>query len=180
MRIIFFILGFLLLTSCVFAEKVILRSGLEVDGRILEKTDKFVKVDYLGTALTYYFDEVDSIDGQKVEQPLDTRRESSFQEMPVSSALNDANPLNQVATVTEEAPRQEPPHKQPEPSAPVKKKEMNTLGVAQAPSVTSQNVTPAQANPSKLAQWIKDGEKDKKGLVAAVGGGLEKALGATQ
>ena len=45
----------------VFSETVLLKSGQKVEGRIVEKTDKYVKLDFLGVELVYYNDEVASI-----------------------------------------------------------------------------------------------------------------------
>ena len=56
---------FFLVTPC-FAEKIILKSGQTVEAKVLEKGDKFIKVDFDGVELVYYFDEIDSIDGQQV------------------------------------------------------------------------------------------------------------------
>ena len=44
-----------------FSETILLKSGQKVEGKILEKTDKYVKLDYFGVGLVYYNDEVDSI-----------------------------------------------------------------------------------------------------------------------
>jgi tetratricopeptide (TPR) repeat protein len=49
-----------------FAETILLKSGKTVEGAITEKTDKYIKVDYLGVPLTYYLDEIESIDGNPV------------------------------------------------------------------------------------------------------------------
>jgi hypothetical protein len=72
-----FLTGFivLIMTYAAFAETVILKTGQKVEGKITEKTDKYIKVDLEGVNLTYFLDEVASIDGQKVEaadkQPQD-------------------------------------------------------------------------------------------------------------
>lgn len=47
----------------VFAETIILKSGKKVDAQIIERTDKNIKVNLGGVTLTYYFDEIESIDG---------------------------------------------------------------------------------------------------------------------
>jgi tetratricopeptide (TPR) repeat protein len=49
-----------------FAETIILKSGKSVEGKLIEKTDKYIKIDFLGVPLTYFFDEVESIDGKPV------------------------------------------------------------------------------------------------------------------
>ncbi|MFA6282429.1 MAG: hypothetical protein WCY05_08040 [Candidatus Omnitrophota bacterium] len=60
-----FILPLLLLFifPSVFAETIVLKSGKTIEGKILEKTDKYIKVDTEGIAITYYLDDIASIDG---------------------------------------------------------------------------------------------------------------------
>lgn len=55
----FFVLFFAAMP--VFAETVVLKSGRTVEGKILEKTDKYVKIDFEGIALTFYLDEINTI-----------------------------------------------------------------------------------------------------------------------
>ncbi|MCK9431102.1 MAG: hypothetical protein M0R17_14095 [Candidatus Omnitrophica bacterium] len=47
--------------SLVLGETVLLKSGQKVEGRVIENTDKYVKLDFHGVELTYYKDEVASI-----------------------------------------------------------------------------------------------------------------------
>ncbi|MDD5561012.1 MAG: hypothetical protein PHT50_02645 [Candidatus Omnitrophica bacterium] len=51
--------------SVAFAETVILKSGQKVDGKIIEKTDKYITIDFEGVVLTYFLDEIASIDESK-------------------------------------------------------------------------------------------------------------------
>lgn len=46
----------------VFSETIILKSGQKVEGKITEETDKYVKIDFEGVGLTFYNDEIFSID----------------------------------------------------------------------------------------------------------------------
>jgi len=46
-----------------FAEVIILKNGQKIEAPIIEKTGRNVIVDFLGVPLTYYFDEIQSIDG---------------------------------------------------------------------------------------------------------------------
>ncbi|MDD5077906.1 MAG: hypothetical protein PHQ84_02775, partial [Candidatus Omnitrophica bacterium] len=46
----------------VFSETIILKSGQRVEGKITEETDKYVKIDFEGVELTFYNDEIFSID----------------------------------------------------------------------------------------------------------------------
>lgn len=60
----------LLLVLCfpisIFAETIVLKSGKIVEGKLIEKTDKYIIIDFQGISLTYYLDEVESIDGKLV------------------------------------------------------------------------------------------------------------------
>ncbi|MBM3243661.1 MAG: hypothetical protein FJZ12_02335 [Candidatus Omnitrophica bacterium] len=47
--------------TCAFADTVTLKSGQKVEGKIVEKTDKYLKIDFEGVLLTYFQDEVLSI-----------------------------------------------------------------------------------------------------------------------
>ncbi|MEK7307940.1 MAG: hypothetical protein AAB089_02610 [Nitrospirota bacterium] len=58
------IISSLCFLTVVCAETVILKSGEEIKGKIIEKTDKYIKVDFQEVPITYYLDEVTSIDGQ--------------------------------------------------------------------------------------------------------------------
>ena len=48
----------------IFAETIVLKSGSIVEGKLIEKTDKYIKIDFQSVPLTYYLDEVESIDGK--------------------------------------------------------------------------------------------------------------------
>lgn len=64
----------LLTTSClcfpvfIFAETIILKSGKIIEGKIIERTDKYVKIDFYGVALTYFLDEIQNIGEQEAER----------------------------------------------------------------------------------------------------------------
>ncbi len=55
---------FSFISPSIFAETIVLKSGKTVEGKILEKTAKYIKVDINGISITYYLDEVASIDGR--------------------------------------------------------------------------------------------------------------------
>ena len=62
----------LILVSCFFisfayAENITLKSGKKVTAKIIERTDDYIKVDFYGTPFTYYFDEIETIDGVPVK-----------------------------------------------------------------------------------------------------------------
>ncbi|MFA6357412.1 MAG: hypothetical protein WCY09_01910 [Candidatus Omnitrophota bacterium] len=47
-----------------FAEVLTLRSGQKVEGKIIEQTDKYVKLNFQGTEVIYFSDEIASVDQQ--------------------------------------------------------------------------------------------------------------------
>jgi hypothetical protein len=52
-----------------FSETVRLKNGHVVEGKILEKTDRYIKIDLDGTTLTYYTEEIDGIVKPAVSPP---------------------------------------------------------------------------------------------------------------
>lgn len=56
-------LMFLFISLPVFAETIVLKSGKTIVAKILEKTKNSIKVDIEGIPITYYIDEIQSIDG---------------------------------------------------------------------------------------------------------------------
>jgi len=45
------------------AEIIVLKSGKTVEGKLIEKTDKYIKIDFQGVVLPYFLEEIQSIDG---------------------------------------------------------------------------------------------------------------------
>jgi len=64
----------LAISSLCFAETIVFKSGQTVDTKIIEKTDKYVKVevDGSGTVLSYPLEQIESIDGRKQESVSET------------------------------------------------------------------------------------------------------------
>ncbi|MCK9573494.1 MAG: hypothetical protein M0R20_03720 [Candidatus Omnitrophica bacterium] len=91
---IILLLIFLLFTPLIFAETIILKSGKTVEGKIIEKTDKSIKVDIEGIPITYYLDEIENIDGIKIKS-------SSAVETPGNE--KETKPLGETKTQTKEA-----------------------------------------------------------------------------
>jgi hypothetical protein len=52
--------------TLVYAETILLKSGKTVEAPIIAKTDKYIKVDISGIPITYYFNEIASIDGKEM------------------------------------------------------------------------------------------------------------------
>lgn len=60
-----------LMISLSFADEVILKSGQKLEGKIVEKTDKYVKIDPgVGSTMTYYNDEIETINQENVSSGI--------------------------------------------------------------------------------------------------------------
>jgi len=55
----------LCLSSFVFAETIILKSGERIEGKIIERTDKYIKIDYNGVAVPLSVEEIESVEKQE-------------------------------------------------------------------------------------------------------------------
>lgn len=53
---------FVMYITIVLADTIILKSGKEIEGKIIEETDEYVKIDIEGVPVTYFSDEVDRIE----------------------------------------------------------------------------------------------------------------------
>lgn len=73
------ILTSLCLPTLIFAETIILKTGERIEGKIIEETDKYIKIDFYGMALPYYFEDIESIDGKRVVLPS-SKKEILYQE----------------------------------------------------------------------------------------------------
>lgn len=84
------ILLIILLSMCfsffVFAETVVLKSGKKIEGKIIEKTDEYIKIDLYGMPITYYFEDIESTNGGGVSALNETSSASSRMESSVSSS----------------------------------------------------------------------------------------------
>ncbi len=69
-RVVYLAFIALLVAPGLYAETLTLKSGKIVEGKIVEKSDNFIKIEIEGIPLTYYLDQLDLIDGQKVVLPV--------------------------------------------------------------------------------------------------------------
>ncbi|MCK5393552.1 MAG: ankyrin repeat domain-containing protein, partial [Candidatus Omnitrophica bacterium] len=53
----------------VFAETIVLKSGKKIEGKIIEKTEEYIKTNLYGVDLTYYLDDIATIDGKVFSIP---------------------------------------------------------------------------------------------------------------
>ncbi|MDD5081432.1 MAG: tetratricopeptide repeat protein [Candidatus Omnitrophica bacterium] len=64
-KYLIFVAVFFLAVSAM-AENVVLRSGKVIQGDVIERTDDYIKINFEGIPLTYYFGDIDNIDGKKI------------------------------------------------------------------------------------------------------------------
>ncbi len=113
MRVLWMAILFFCMVNVCQADELLLRSGRTLEGKIVEKTDKYVKFDEgVGIVLTYYDDEIDSINGNPVirhkkrvihkrhVEPLVTPPETPTLPVPAISPVTDVAPTH---------PAQDPP-----------------------------------------------------------------------
>jgi tetratricopeptide (TPR) repeat protein len=69
--VLFFICALAALTSLerLFAENIVFKSGKTIEAKIIERSDKYIKIDLEGVDVTYFIDELESIDGKPVPKP---------------------------------------------------------------------------------------------------------------
>jgi hypothetical protein len=71
--------------SFAFAETIVLKSGDKVEAKIIEKTSDYVIVEISGIPLTYFLEDIDSIDGKRM--PLAQVKEDAISSGPAGSGL---------------------------------------------------------------------------------------------
>lgn len=57
----------LLLYSICSAETIYLKTGKKIEGKIIEMTDKYIKIDFYGTPVTYFMDEIARFDAPSLD-----------------------------------------------------------------------------------------------------------------
>ena len=62
--IISLVLAALCFSTFIFAETIILKSGEKREGKIIERTDKYIKIDFYGVPVLYYFEDIERIEGE--------------------------------------------------------------------------------------------------------------------
>src|SRR4030042_232058 len=81
MKVIIVITG--LVSLPLFAETVVLKTGAVIEAPIANRSETALKVDIDGLLITYYLDEIESIDGQRLaaeEKPAETTLEASSED----------------------------------------------------------------------------------------------------
>ena len=69
-KIVFLALFGFCLCAPLCAETIVLKSGTTVEATIVERTSEYVKVEVEGVSLTYFLEEIESIDGAAVAVPV--------------------------------------------------------------------------------------------------------------
>jgi len=135
----------------IFAETIVLKSGKTVEGKLIEKTDKYIKIDFMDVPLTYFFDEIESIDGKQVmntkEEPY-SRKETIPQDIESTST---SGPKEESAIRV-----QLKKLGYPEDSWPSIEKELNNLLTKINFEHLKNEVALAKSDPSKLQQLFAD------------------------
>ncbi len=65
-KIILLSVLFLFIAGCAFADTLTLKSGQQIEGKIIEKNSDSVRIDSFGVELTYFLKEIDQINGEKI------------------------------------------------------------------------------------------------------------------
>ncbi len=94
-KALFLLAIFFFIAPNLFADTITLKSGKQIDAKILERTNERVKVEIAGVPITYFLDEIDSINGEKVS--LSSQNEST------------PEPAKEIIPTTSQEPAQESP-----------------------------------------------------------------------
>ena len=102
---------FLFLLDLGFCQTVILKTGQKVEGKIIEQTDKYVKLEFQGVELTFYDDEISSIEQTSLDGAKTMTPQMELLYKAYSSAVNSRKtpakePVAAVKKPAEEAAQQ--------------------------------------------------------------------------
>lgn len=78
-----------------FAETIVLKSGEIVEGKLIEKTDKYIKIDFQGVPLTYFLDEIQSVDKVDIQSATIPNKKVDIQETADSAYQKGENYMSQ-------------------------------------------------------------------------------------
>ncbi len=70
-----FLLGFLPLCFC---ETLTLKNGRTIEGRIRERTDRYIKIEVSGVSLTYHLEDIASLDGEPLSLEPTTKQQTGL------------------------------------------------------------------------------------------------------
>ncbi|MDD5097375.1 MAG: hypothetical protein PHU59_02650 [Candidatus Omnitrophica bacterium] len=87
-----------------FADTVVLKSGQVIEGKIIEVTEKYVKINFDGVDVTYFQDEIASINQGNVSNAASKELTSLYEAFNASkNAVEDKGQLNEPAGLTQPA-----------------------------------------------------------------------------
>lgn len=83
LQIGFLVLAIMGLGILAFPDSIILKSGETIEGKIIEETNSYVKIDYVGVSLTYWKDDIKEIEksnelGSSKEPPVQAEPENEI------------------------------------------------------------------------------------------------------
>ncbi|MCM8787008.1 MAG: S1C family serine protease [Candidatus Omnitrophica bacterium] len=89
----------------VCAETIVFRSGKIMQAKIIERTNKYIKVDIQGIPITYYIEEIESIDGVLVDTSVSSTKDTFYQKEPkdIYKKISSAIVNIEVITIDEES-----------------------------------------------------------------------------
>ena len=59
-KIITYLLGFIFISHFCSGETIALKSGKTIEGKVIEQTDEYIKIDFHGVPLTFYMEDIDN------------------------------------------------------------------------------------------------------------------------
>ena len=90
-RIVFLFFLFMLVFCISYADTLTLKSGEQIEGKIIERTNKLIKIEIASAGFTYYADEIDNVNGEKFSLPDVVPNESRAVSVG-SSSIKSGNP----------------------------------------------------------------------------------------
>ena len=146
--------GLMLINSLVFAETVVLKSGKTLQGKIIEKTDKYIKIDIenLGIPLTYFFDDIETIDGREASKPAESAIIAN-----ANDKITTENKLETNTPTTATEPKREnglSVHFVPRSAPELSGSNKNGFMVSQSKDLKSPSERPIFETPEKLVEYL--------------------------
>jgi len=102
-KIILFVCALFLCAAPLYADSITLKSGQQVEGTIVERADRYIKIEAFGVAATYFIEDIERVNGQALTQ-------ASIPPLPIDEAAVAAElPAQEEQVVAEEPAAVEEP-----------------------------------------------------------------------